>query len=103
MGQESIDNCNEGKRRRKDDSFGQDSIENSNDVRMRRKEEPQPQLPVKFHLGQNSMDNKLLKHICLPQDRAWVRISLAGLFAEHFGQNTVMQEEFLEPGKGEHL
>jgi hypothetical protein len=28
---------------------GQDSIENSNDGRMRRKEEPQAQLPVKFH------------------------------------------------------
>ncbi len=71
MGHESIDNCNEGKRRTKDDSFGQDSIENSNDVRMRRKEEPQAQLPVKFLLmGQDSIDNKLLKHICLPQNRA---------------------------------
>ncbi len=48
-------------------------------------------------MGQDSIDNKLLQNTCLPQGRAWVRISLGGLFADHFGQNTVVQEEFLEP------
>ncbi len=48
--------------------LGHEFIDNCNEVRRRRKEEPQAQLPVRFHL--DSIDNKLLQHACLPQGRA---------------------------------